>query len=113
MKQDESMKYSVEKEDAGIRLDLFLAQRNNSLSRTSIKKAIVESGVTVNGDVEYRANYKVSEGDYIVLDSNKVSKDLAETEIRPERMDLDIIYEDNDLLVVNKPAGGCYSSCNR
>ncbi len=61
------------------------------------------SPVKVNGEVEFRANYKVREGDEIEFEFE--IEDGAVKEITPENIDLDIVYENEDLIVVNKPVG--------
>ncbi len=91
-------KFTVE--TAGERLDVFLTQRIEDLTRSRIKKLIQEDCVTVNGKVE-KANFKLKPGD-LVLASVPEPRKIA---IAAETIPLDIIYEDQHMLVVNKPQG--------
>lgn len=86
--------------EAGTRIDRLLAECFPELTRSYIQKMIREDAVLVN-EKPARASYKASEGDAIQLT-------LPEPEplaIEPENIPLDILYEDADLLVVNKPKG--------
>ncbi len=94
----EEFKFAVDKEQASERLDKFLLSRLSKLSRSYIQKLIEAEKITIN---EKPANkkHKLICGDII-----KVSlPDPEPINILPEKIDLDIIYEDNDLLIVNKP----------
>lgn len=86
--------------EAGTRLDLFLIEQTSDLSRGQVQKLIEQGRVLVNG-VTSPKSYKVRVGDTIALSS----QDLNFTELKPEDIPLDIIYEDADLLILNKPAG--------
>lgn len=82
------------------RLDKFLAEQMPELSRSHIQKLIRDGNVTVNQRT-VKANYKVSVGDCVQIE-------VPEPEILdilPENIPLDILYEDDDILVVNKPKG--------
>ena len=70
------------------------------MSRSYIQKLIKESQVTVN-DGPVKANYKLNVGDILILEE----PELQEPDILPENIPLDILYEDEDLLIVNKPKG--------
>ena len=84
----------------GLRIDKFLAEEFPELSRSYIQKLIKEEHITVNGKT-VKANYKVSEADEVILDQ----PELREPDILAENIPLDILYEDSDLLIVNKPKG--------
>ena len=73
---------------------------NEELSRSYIQNLLKEQKITVNGSA-VKANYKVQEGDEISV----AVPDIKEPDILPEDIPLDILYEDEDLLVLNKPAG--------
>lgn len=90
----------VEKTFAGIRVDKFLSEQCQELSRSYIQKLIKDGHVTVNGN-PLKANYKLNEADMLVLDE----PELQEPDIVAEDIPLDILYEDEDLLIVNKPKG--------
>jgi len=86
--------------ESGQRLDKYIAQEEPDLSRSLVQRLIREGLVIVNGQA-VKASRKVEVGDTIVL-----RVPLPEPpELRPEAIPLDIVYEDVDLLVVNKPAG--------
>lgn len=90
----------VEAEDQGLRIDRFLADQLEELSRSYLQKLLKEQNVKVN-DAPVKANYKVSENDAITV----LIPDLSEPDILPEPIPLDILYEDSDILIVNKPKG--------
>lgn len=87
----------VEEED-GIRIDRYLSERCQDLSRSYLQKLLKNGGVLVDGKA-VKNNYKVSRGEKIFLEV----PDATEPEILPEKMDLDILYEDGDLIMINKP----------
>jgi 23S rRNA pseudouridine1911/1915/1917 synthase len=97
----DSIKFLVDKCDSGKRLDIFLSEKLDELTRSNIKKVIDAGGVSVNYSVNLFASKKIKLNDSIsiIVSSNEVD------EIKPSKIDLDIVFEDKDLLVVNKPAG--------
>ena len=92
--------YTVNEENSGLRIDKALASLNPSLSRTQIQSLIDEGYVTCNNK-NVKASLKVFEGDVI----NVVDKPVDESDIVAEDIPLDIIYEDDDIVIVNKPKG--------
>ena len=82
------------------RLDHFLASRDPYFSRTALQRLIAEGQITVEGQV-VKPSHKVRPGDRIVL----VVPRPEPIDIRPESIPLHILYEDESLLVINKPAG--------
>lgn len=84
-----------------MRVDKFLVDRINGTSRNRIQNAADGGFVLVNGKPE-KCSYKVRPGDVVQV---MMDRPRHSTEILPEDIPLDIIYEDQDLLVVNKPAG--------
>ena len=86
--------YTVEKEESGIRIDRYLAEKDSGLSRSFIQKLLKDGQITV-GDKAAREN------DRIHLEI----PDSSEPDIVPEDIPLDILYEDEDVLIVNKPKG--------
>ena len=82
----------------GLRIDKFLAEEFPEMSRSYIQKLIKDEQVTVNGKI-IKANYKVSEADEVILNQ----PELKEPDILAENIPLDVLYEDSDLLIVNKP----------
>lgn len=92
--------YTVEKEESGIRIDRYLAEKDSGLSRSFLQKLLKEGQITV-GEKAAKSNYKVRENDRIHLEI----PDSSEPDIVPEDIPLDILYEDEDVLIVNKPKG--------
>lgn len=92
--------YTVNEEGEGLRIDRFLSERCEGFSRSFIQKLISDSQVWVN-EKTVKSNYKVKRGDLLLVHI----PDPLEPDIRPEEIPLDILYEDEDLLVVNKPKG--------
>lgn len=92
--------FAAEREDVGTRLDIFLADAMEQLSRSGVQRLIEEGHITLNGG-QAKANHKLREGDIMDVEIPEVQ----ETEILPEEIPLDILYEDADVIVVNKPQG--------
>ncbi|NTV90253.1 MAG: RluA family pseudouridine synthase, partial [Clostridiales bacterium] len=87
-------------EDVGTRLDAWVSSKVTGFSRTYIQKLVEDGSITVNGK-SMKTNYKVKQDDNIVL-----NVPLAVLpDIIPENIPLDIIYEDNDIIVINKSKG--------
>ena len=91
------MKIKVEIDN--IRLDKFLAE-NTEYSRSLILKMLKDGYVLVNGSVE-KPSYKVNIDDEIEIKDGFIK----DTKVEAKKMDLDIVYEDDDIMVVNKPSG--------
>jgi len=84
----------------GQRLDIAVTERLTQLSRAQVQTLIKEGGVTVNG-ATVKPSAKLRAGDAVRI----VLPEVKKTEILPENIPLDIVYEDDDLVVINKPAG--------
>ena len=82
------------------RLDLYLSKELTEMSRTYIHKLIEEGLVLVNGK-KPKPRYLVKKGDFIQVELPEPKK----LELVPENIPLDIIYQDDDVLIVNKPKG--------
>lgn len=96
MKQD----IYVGEQEGGVRIDKYLADTAGQLSRSYIQKLLKEGHVLVNG--------KTVKASYVVEDEDVLSMDIPEAvepEIEPEAMELDILYEDDDVILINKPKG--------
>jgi 23S rRNA pseudouridine1911/1915/1917 synthase len=87
-------------DDVGERLDKYVAQKMPSLSRSRLQQLIGEGLVTVNG-VAVKASCRIQQGDEIVARIPPIEK----VELVPQHMPLRMVYEDEDLVVVDKPAG--------
>ncbi len=90
----------IQQEQQGDRIDKAVSAINNEWSRTQVQQWIKEGQVIVNGK-EIKPNYKVTDGDHIIV----TIPDPEELDVLAEEMNLDIYYEDSDVLVVNKPRG--------
>lgn len=88
----------VEINDSGKRIDKYLNE-NTEYTRSKIQKMIENGNILVN-DIKVKDSYKVKENDYITIEALEET-----TNILPENIPLDIYYEDDDLIVVNKPSG--------
>jgi 23S rRNA pseudouridine1911/1915/1917 synthase len=88
------------KDSAGERLDAFLAERIEGWSRARLQRLIADADVLVNGHA-VKASYKLRIDDEIEVELTP----LPSTAFAPENIPIEIVYEDDDLIVVNKPAG--------
>lgn len=88
----------VEKKDQDRRIDKYLAAEFGDLSRSFIQKLIIEEKITVNGAAVDKS-YQVASGELI-----KIVVEEKESEIKAVEMELDIVYEDQDIIVINKNA---------
>jgi 23S rRNA pseudouridine1911/1915/1917 synthase len=93
---------SVQATEAGQRLDRYLAGPLASLSRTQIQQLIDSGVIQVNGRSS-KAGYAVRAGDEILIELSAASG--QEQQVKPQALPLDIVYEDNDLLIINKAPG--------
>ena len=98
---DNSTKFLITGQDAGTRLDIVLVKLMPSLSRSNLKKIIELKQVKINNSIVESASKKVKENDTIRI--NLIPID--EIKILPANIKLNIVYEDKDILIVNKPAG--------
>jgi 23S rRNA pseudouridine1911/1915/1917 synthase len=87
-------------ENGGVRIDRYLAEQCSDLSRSYLQKLLKEQRVFANGK-PVKANYKAAVGDQLLVEV----PDVEPAEILPEDIPLDILYEDEYLMVVNKPKG--------
>ena len=91
---------NVNNEDAGKRLDSFISENMTTISRSLAQKLIENNEVKVNNEI-VKASYKVKEDDSIFIDEGGLKSDSSD--LKAENIPLDILYEDEDILVVNKP----------
>jgi 23S rRNA pseudouridine1911/1915/1917 synthase len=97
----EHLRMEVDAGQAPLRIDKFLAEHTQHSSRNRIQTAADAGCIWVNGK-PVKSNYKVRAGDVITL---MLSQPKRDSTIHAEDIPLDIVYEDDDLMVVNKPAG--------
>ena len=93
-------KIKVNDEFEGKRIDAYISSVDTQLSRTMIQKLIQEKNIKVNGKI-VKASYKVISGDEIEIEI----PEPKEINLKPQNIPLDVIYEDNDIIVINKPKG--------
>jgi 23S rRNA pseudouridine1911/1915/1917 synthase len=96
----EVKEYIAETEAEGERLDSFLSEKVEGYSRTYIQKLIEEGHCKVNGK-NAKPGLRLRRGDKV----EAVIPDPVPLEVKPEEIELDIIYEDNDIIIINKPQG--------
>ena len=93
-------KYIVEKEEKGKRLDSYIANKSEKITRTFAEKLIKNGEILVNNKKQ-KVAYKINEGDIITIEKQE-AKDIK---LKAQNIPVDIIYEDDDIIVVNKPKG--------
>lgn len=92
--------FIVKKEQENNRIDVYLSKAKEDISRVTIQRLISEEKVLVNGK-KTKSSYKVQENDKITLEEDEPK----EVSIKAQEIPIEIIYEDNDIIVVNKPKG--------
>ena len=91
----------IDKGQEQLRIDKFLVNRIEGATRNKVQKAI-NSGMVLVNETPVKSNYKVKPFDAFIVYSDMSPED---TSVVPEKMDLNIVYEDADLMIINKPAG--------
>ena len=98
------MVYKIKVQNNGLktclRIDKYISEFDSNLTRTYIQQLIQEGNILVNGK-NVKTSYKVNDGDEISIELPE-SKPL---EIKPQDIELDIVYEDDDIIFINKPKG--------
>lgn len=92
--------YKINSKYDDLRIDKFLAEKHKDFSRSYIQKLIDEGHVKVNNK-SIKKSYKLKDGDEIKI----YEKENEKLDLEPYKIDLDIIYEDKNIIVINKPAG--------
>ena len=98
--EDKQIDIAVPAELGGQRVDVFLTSQLPDLTRTHIQKLLANGSVTMNGKL-LKANYKVESGDTL----NLIMPEPVQGEVIPENLPLDILYEDEAMIIVNKARG--------
>ena len=91
----------VQLEENNLRLDVFINKKEKLISRTRVKNLILKENLKLNNKIMKDPAKKVTTGDKVFLEIPEPKK----TSLKPYKFQLDIVYEDDDLLVINKPAG--------
>lgn len=97
----EHYRFEVDKGQSAMRVDKYLAMHIVNVSRNRIQQAAEANCILVN-DIPVKSNYKIKPLDTISVVMNRPPREL---EIIPEDIPLDVVYEDQDLMVINKPPG--------
>ena len=92
--------FIVKKEEENNRIDLYLSRKKGEVSRVTIQRLISEEKILVNGK-RIKGSYKVKENDKITVEEDKPKEIL----LKAQEIPIEIIYEDKDIIVVNKPKG--------
>ena len=92
--------YKIGEDLVGIRLDKAISLKDKDISRMAVQRLIDEENILVNGK-KAKSSYKLNLNDIVTI----TKPDPKEIEIKPENIPLDVVYEDNDILVVNKQKG--------
>ena len=92
--------YKIGEEEKNIRLYKVITNIDNNISRTSVQRLIEEGKILVNKKQE-KPSYKVLEGDIIEIEK----EEPKEIDLKPQEIPIDIIYEDKDILIINKAKG--------
>ena len=92
--------FKVKKEDENKRIDAYLSNQSRDFSRTAIQRFIEEEKILVNGE-KIKSSYKVQENDKITMEEEQ-AQDIS---LKAQDIPIEIIYEDKDIIVVNKPKG--------
>ena len=93
-------KYIVNDSDINKRIDSYIAGKDQEISRVAVKRLIEQGKILVN-EKQVKVSYKVQLGDVITQEA----EDIKEIELKAQEIPLEILYEDNDIIVVNKPKG--------
>ena len=97
----EKAEYKIESNEfVGLRLDKAISMKDKDLSRVAVQRMIDEENILVNGK-KAKASYKIALGDIISIEK----EEPKEIELKPQDIPLDIVYEDDDIVVVNKQKG--------
>ena len=98
---DKTIKFLVKKKNNGERLDIFLSKEIKDLTRSYIKKIIEKNQVKLNKTINSSPSFKIKTNDEIIINISKEENH----KLIPSKIKLDIVYEDNDFLIINKPKG--------
>ena len=92
--------YIVEEGENGNRIDIYLSKKDGRFSRVAIQRLIDDGKILVN-DKKIKSSYKIQKDDKITIEQEEPKK----SQLKPQNIPIEIIYEDSDIIVVNKPKG--------
>lgn len=90
----------VEKKEEKKRIDAYISEQKENFTRSKVQRLIEEKKITVNGK-NVKSSYKVQENDTIEI----IEEEPIQTDIKPQDIPLDVIYEDKDIIIINKQKG--------
>lgn len=93
-------KYIVKSEEQGKRLDTYISSQSEKITRTSAQRLIEQGNILVNGKKQ-KVAYKIAENDVITVEH----EEPKQIELKAQKIPIEVIYEDTDIIVVNKPKG--------
>ncbi len=96
----EKMEYEITPEFVGLRIDKAISDKDKMLSRVAVQRLIDEEKILVNGK-KIKSSYKLNLGDKVLIEK----EEPKEIELKAENIPLDVVYEDSDILVINKQKG--------
>ena len=96
----EKKEYKIEKELEGIRIDKAVCMKDTKISRSMVQKMLDNGNILVNGKIP-KSSYKLVFEDIVEISY----EEPKETDLKPQNIPLDIVYEDDDILIVNKQKG--------
>jgi len=96
-----TIKLVVEDQNIDNRLDTFITSKISDISRTRIKKLILEGSIKINNKINLEPSKKIKVKDSIIVEIPSPKK----TDIKPYKYNLNIIFEDEDVIIINKPSG--------
>ena len=99
---DKTIKFLIGEKDNNERIDIYLANNIPKITRSYIKKLILNNQIYINGVTSNSPSKKIKTQDIILL---KIPKNNSNNYILPYKLKLDKIYEDNDVIIINKPKG--------
>ena len=92
--------YKVTENEQNQRLDSYIASLDLDISRNNAQKKIKQKEILVN-EIQVKDSYKIKNGDIIKI----IFKDPVESKVKPQELPIDIVYEDDNILVINKAKG--------
>ena len=98
---DNTIKFSVDSKNSGKRLDVFLSDNINQYTRSFLKKLIESKQVKLNNKISSTPSIKVKYKDLIIANIDKKNEKV----IAPKKINLEVVYEDKNILIINKPKG--------
>ncbi len=99
--REERLRFTVDKRQESVRIDKFVMTKLEGATRNKVQNALDDGSILVN-DKPVKSNYKIRPGDEIVVFE---TRKIESTEVLPEELPLNIVYEDDELLIINKEAG--------